>query len=306
MSEAVALRGGAGRRRYWRVLLANERTAVLMHACPEDAAILPPALRDAGVPIPFVPVTDFLRSHGLPVPDLYGVREGERWVLLEDLGDRHLSDLDATSLRERRREAVELLARAHAIPRDAGALPFRRRFDAEWVSFELDLFLDRLASRPFYEELRQAFVGLACAISELPTTLCLRDYQSHNLMIDPRDRLRVLDYQDALEAPPELDLAALLFDSYVPCDAREREELLARYERAGGRPPQAGSLARLVVQRKCKDLSRFLMLAERGDARFVEPASAARSAVLGALPDLPAEHSGLAKLLEGAVEELAA
>ena len=94
----------------------------------------------------------------------------------------------------------------------------------------------------------------------------------------------------AFRAPRALDLVALLRDSYVEIDAVERRALLERYARAAGDAPPASSIALMTVQRKCKDLGRYLYVCSvKGDSRYAPFVERARSAVLEALPDLPGE-----------------
>jgi hypothetical protein len=52
LAGLVALPGGAGARQYSRARFADGTSAVLMHALPEDAAILPPQLRAAAFHFP--------------------------------------------------------------------------------------------------------------------------------------------------------------------------------------------------------------------------------------------------------------
>jgi hypothetical protein len=272
-----------------------------MHAVPEDPAILPPALRAETGSIPFVEVTAFLARHDLPVPRILAVDTAERWVLLEDLGDTHLLDLPPRERRLRLGEAADLLARVHAIARE-DALPFRRVFDAEWVRFELRTFAEHGLDPRWHAALAPELDALAHSVAELPRVLCLRDYQSQNLMIDRAARLRLLDYQDALLAPPELDLAALVFDSYLDISADERAELLARYWQRRGRAPDPAAFALLVVQRKCKDYGRFRFVTKvKGDMRYTPFIARARAAVLDALPRLPARQGRLAEILREAL-----
>lgn len=301
----VPLEAGAGRRRYWRVRLASGGTRVLMHARPEDPAILPPALRREASPIPFLEVTRLLADHAVPVPTLHGVDLGRSFVLLEDLGSCHLFDLPGAQRLPPLERAVDLIARVHAITGPRKALPFQRRFDLEWIEFEQGLFLNAL-SPSVRERLRGPLRRLAQAISELPVALSLRDYQSHNLLIDPRGALRVIDYQDALLAPRELDLVSLLHDSYLDLE-RERGELLKRYERRSARRTDPDALVLLGIQRKSKDLARFVsLLAVRGDGRYGAALIRTRRALHGWLRALPHEHRELAQPLRDAVEELAA
>lgn len=298
--EQVALQGGMGARRYWRVRLASGATAVLMHAVPEEAAILPPALRDQPG-IPFVEVTGLLRRHGVPAPEIYAVEPTERWVLLEDVGGRHLLDLEPAALTPRLFEASELLARVHALPRE-DALPFRRVFDAEWVRFELRTFAEHGLAKRWHDALAPELDALARAIEALPRVLCLRDYQSQNLMIDARGRLRVLDYQDALLAPPELDLAAFVHDSYVALSPALRQRLLDRYWSARGAPASTAAFALLVTQRKCKDYGRYRYMQQvKADARFVSYLPRAAASVRSVLRDLPPAQARLAAILDEAL-----
>lgn len=304
--ELVALPGGAGARRYWRVRFADSETAVLMHAVPEDPEILPLALRAQGEAIPFVEVSAFLARHDLPVPRIHAVEPRERWVLLEDLGDVHLLDLPSRERSGRLREAIELLARVHAIARE-DALPFRREFDESWVRFELRTFAEHGLESRWHAALAPELDELARAISKLPRVLCLRDYQSQNLMIDPSGCLRLLDYQDALLAPAELDLAAFIFDSYLEIGESERAGLLERYWSARGGDPDPAAFALLTVQRKCKDYGRFRFVTQvKHDARYAAFVERAREAVLEALPRLPARQRGLAELLTEALGRAAA
>jgi len=297
---------GMGARRYWRVRLPGGATAVLMHAAPEDPAILPPQLRRQAPEIPFLTVTRLLAAHGLPVPEVLAADPAERLVLLEDLGDRHVADLPESERTPCYEHAIDLVARVHAIPQGTG-LPFDRVFDEEWIGFELAHFREHGLPRASAVAVEPLLRALAAAIAALPRALCLRDYQSQNLMLDARGRLRILDYQDALLAPPELDLAALLHDSYVAIAPELRARLLARYAARAGRPVGAEAFALVVLQRKLKDFARYRFMAtDRGDRRFLPYVDAARASVQGALAGLPARLRGLARELEPALRTVAA
>jgi hypothetical protein len=306
LADLVSLPGGGGARRYYRARFTDGTTAVLMHALPEDPAILPPALRGESGEIPFLEVTEYLARRSVPVPEIFAVERGERWVLLEDLGDTHLLDLPPSERAQRSREAVDLLARIHGFPRE-DALPFRRAFDAEWVRFELRTFAEHGLPERWREPVARELDSLAQAVAALPRVLSLRDFQSQNLMIDGRARLRLLDYQDALLAPPELDLAAFVHDSYLEIAASERTELCARYWSARGVSADPAAFALLVVQRKCKDYGRYRLLVERkGDLRYRPFIARAVASVLEVLPALPTAQLRLGELLRAAFAEVAA
>ena len=277
-----------------------------MQCAAEDPRILPPTLRNVGdVPLhrsPFVEITRLLEDEGLPVPRILGIEEERGWLLLEDVGDCHLLDLAPEERLARYSELMPLVARLHAIaPRDAW--PFRRRFDAEWVGFELNLFLELVPKGRVRQVTREAFAELAREVAGRPQVLCLRDLQSQNVLVDAQGTLKLIDYQDALLAPPALDLAALLCDSYVELARADRERLLGEYAEARGAACGAAEFALLTVQRKCKDFSRFRRLVNTGDELHYAPAERrARASILEALPDLPESQAALRRCLPEALE----
>jgi N-acetylmuramate 1-kinase len=303
-----AMQGGAGARRYWRARFRDGESAVFMLARAEDPRILPPAMRGLVPDQTFLEVRELLERSAIPVPAVYAAEPSGPWILLEDLGDIRLCDLPAGERAERHREAIDLLSRIHALEPAPGAplaLPFRRCFDAEWVGFELALFQNQPMKPETRAALAEGFRALAGHIAAMPRVLCVRDYQSQNLMVDGQGRLRLLDFQDAFLAPAALDLAALLHDSYVEIDVPQQRALLARYAERSGAPVDAAAFAALTVQRKCKDFSRYrLQVYEKGDLRYAPFESRARDAVLGALAELPADLRALDPVLRRAFAEL--
>jgi aminoglycoside/choline kinase family phosphotransferase len=297
-TSAHALPGGAGTRRYWRLEFRDGRTAVLSRAVPERPEILPPGLRVPQDPneLPFVAVSRVFERARLPVPSIIASRADGPWLLLEDLGDRRLCDLDITERRPLELAAMELLARLHAIDCSPDELPAQRHFDREWIGFELGL-LGEQAPPALREPLGRELDQLAHTIAALPRVVSHRDFQSQNLMIDPGGELRLIDFQDALLAPRELDLAAFLFDSYLERSDRERDELAAAYWTHAGGTADPEALALLVTQRKAKDLSRFTSLLGRGDTRYADAERSARAALLVAASGLPDALGELADLL---------
>ena len=277
-----------------------------MQCAAEDPRILPPALRNLDdVPLhrsPFVEIARLLEDEGVPVPQLLGIQEERGWLLLEDVGECHLLDLPPGERLARYSELMPIVARVHAIaPRDA--LPFHRRFDAEWVGFELNLFLELVPKGRLREATARAFAQLAHEVAGLPQVLCLRDLQSQNVLLDARESLRLIDFQDALLAPPALDLAALLCDSYLDLARDDRERLLGEYAAAGGADCGPAEFALLAVQRKCKDFSRFRTLVDAGDEfRYAPAERRARSSILDALGGLPESQAALRSCLPEALE----
>jgi len=278
--------GGASTRRYLRVRTAS-RSAVAMWA-PDGAR--PEEVTAGGAPArwPFLEVRDLLERAGVRVPALLADRSDVGLLLLEDLGDETLAA--AIAARPTRKttlysKAVRDLAAMHAALSDVrGTIVATRAFDEPLLRWELAHFvewgLDARGVKLSGEARRaldEAFDRLARELSARPRGFVHRDYQSRNLMIDPRDpeALVVIDFQDALLGPRSYDLVALMRDSYQDFDERFVTQMLGVYAdaRAMDEPARVelrDEFDRLTVQRKLKDAGRFVFIERRkGDASFL-------------------------------------
>jgi hypothetical protein len=241
-------------------------------------------------------------------------------MLLEDLGDETFE----RRLRARPSEwrtlytqAIDLLARMHATWTPARSVDdcvaFRRRYDVALLRWELDHFrewgLETLSSpltAADKSELDRHFDALTDAIAQLPLGLVHRDYQSRNLMWAERDRLTILDFQDAFIGPAPYDLVALLCDSYVELTPELQRAMLLRYaEQRHFSDAQRTALERgfhlITVQRKLKDAGRFVFIDRtRHMPEFLPfyPGSLVYVArALASLPELSALRSLLLRLV---------
>jgi aminoglycoside/choline kinase family phosphotransferase len=121
-----------------------------------------------------------------------------------------------------------------------------------------------------------------------------RDYHSRNLMVTG-DRLRVIDFQDALMGPRTYDLASLLRDSYVSLDHALVDRLIGYYLAAlAGPRPDTAAFQRLFdltgFQRNLKAAGRFIYI-EKVKGRpthlpYVTPTLHSAKRVLERYPDL--------------------
>jgi aminoglycoside/choline kinase family phosphotransferase len=196
----------------------------------------------------FFSYTRAFRGGGLPVPELYGVDEGARVWLEEDLGDTTLfnalvearrqdaSEFPAAILPVYRR-VVEWLPRfqvegARLIDFEA-AYP-RAAFDRQSIVWDLNYFkyhFLKLAQIPFNEErLERDFEKLADFLLRADTSLFLyRDFQSRNIMLDDAGQPHFIDYQGGRRGAPQYDIASLLYDAKAAIPAPVRDELLGHY-----------------------------------------------------------------------------
>ena len=94
-----------------------------------------------------------------------------------------------------------------------------------------------------------------------------RDYHSRNLMVDSKDDIVVIDFQDAREGALTYDLVSLLRDVYVQLDRRELKRLILLFRDLKGLDVDDETFMRWFdftgLQRHIKILGIFARLALR-------------------------------------------
>lgn len=261
----VPLAGDLSGRRYMRLTGADGATAILMDAPPD---------RDASTPA-FVKMTGWLRDAQLSAPQILAADAPAGLVLLEDLGDRKVSDVvsDTPSERESIYAAIIdllILLRARAAPDlarpDAGELV---RMTALAEQHYPGLDAARLA--PFLHMLETILADLLTD----PSSVSLRDFHADNLMWLPDRpglaRLGLLDYQDAFITHPVYDLVSLLTDARTQIDQDFRTRMIRDYARKTADDPDrlALAFAAFSAQRNLRILGIFCRAARAGNPAHV-------------------------------------
>jgi aminoglycoside/choline kinase family phosphotransferase len=193
----------------------------------------------------FLEFSRHFRSHGLPVPEIYGDDLDHGAYLEEDLGDTTLFDflsrnrmgenIDA-SVVDAYRKVITLLPRFQieagrdlnykvCYPRDS--------FDQQSIEWDLNYFkyyFLRLAGIPFSEQaLEDDFERLTKFLLSAPRDFFLyRDFQSRNVMLRDSQPFFV-DYQGGRRGALQYDVASLLFDAKADLPPRLRQQLLDHY-----------------------------------------------------------------------------
>jgi aminoglycoside/choline kinase family phosphotransferase len=306
MESLAQLAGDASSRRYYRAWLrgAAVPASVIVMELPGDSG-LPLSSDELAIfkesprELPFLNVHRFLDKIGVKVPAIYGHWEKERIILLEDLGDTALWDrvqgLTDDEVLAWYQKAIDELLIVHnrgVKNRDDSCIAFQQRFDLKLYLWEFEHFIEwGLEKRPgarvaaaTIRTLRGEFAAIAGILERQPPCLSHRDYHSWNLMIH-ENAVRVIDFQDALLAPPQYDLASLLNDRVTDSVIRpELEERLVHYYIDGsGSAGARGSgieeffkIYRLsAIQRDLKVIGRFyyldLVKGKPGYRKFIAP-----------------------------------
>lgn len=295
ISEVELLPAHASPRRYVRLHIAGRADSVIAMVLP-DAARAPEEKGSTLVELvrdePFVVVSEWLSGLDLPVPELFGLDEESRTIILEDLGSDELlvawqsaSEAERQSLHD---SALDLLIgwQKATLSGPAPALVSGRRMDATLLRWELDHYVEwRLRADLGVElsaaeeaTLSEAFDRWVAEITAMPEVVIHRDWQSRNLMLRPDGELVIIDFQDAMMGPYIYDLVAMLRDSYIGLSPARFTELVQRFaagrrqlgmvESAAGIEHDVGLMS---LQRKLKDAGRFVQIdRERGNPSFLK------------------------------------
>ena len=334
MTGLDALAGDASSRRYFRA-------AIKAPDGPGSAIVM--SWNDSGLPIsseelavfekppdelPFLNVHRFLEAAGVRVPVVHGHWVEDGLMLLEDLGDvclwdrvRRASGADVVRWYQRAIDELLVLQIGGIRARNDQCMAFRQAFDRRLYLWEFAHFIEYgleagdKGSLPTSERrlLDESFEGIAGHLSDQPRVLNHRDYHGWNLMVQG-DAVVVIDFQDALLAPAQYDLASLLNDretDQVVTPAVE-EQLIDYYldrrqewgEPAGAREEFHESYLLSALQRDFKVVGRFryldLVKGKPSYKRYIAPTLRRIGRNLGRAPGL--EH--LVPVLAAHFEEI--
>ena len=284
-----ALTPDASTREYFRVPWENSTAIAAVYPEPFDPEVHP-----------FLDVTRLFTEAKLPVPEIFAVDALHGMILQEDLSDRQLRlFFEAASEEEQEKlmdQAITLIAEIQAATQMAyelHSIASRLAFDEAKLAWELGFFFEHYFISLRNEklthgeaaELKAEMNDVAAELSARPRVLCHRDYHSSNLIVDPRGRLRIIDYQDARMGPASYDLVSLLLDRCTepPSLAEVRAHRLFFLEerrRLGLEPIDPDEFARefrlMTVQRNLKAIGTFsyqTAVCGRGTtyAQFIQP-----------------------------------
>ncbi len=331
--EITPLRGDASNRRYYRLHPSDHgkgNSIIVMElAEPEAFKKSEEKVSASQVPIrelPYINILKHLKDSQVAVPQLYYYDEKRGWLFLEDLGDMTLwEELKGRDLETHRRYYTQAIDELLKIQIQATRLAnrdciaFGRAFDVPLLMWEFDHFLEYgvevYKKKKIHPQDRQRikaiFEEIAQSLAAEPRYFTHRDYHSRNLMVQG-EKIRVLDFQDALMGPAQYDLASLLRDSYLSLPEKLITELLNYYmdrkQALEGVALNRESFVRrfdlMSIQRNLKAAGRFAYI----DAvkhnpnylQFILPTLGYVKKNLSKYPELGELHT----LLSGYVEEL--
>ena len=212
----VPLTPDASARSYFRIPWKKGKAVAAVYPEPFDPDVHP-----------YLDVSRLFADSGIPVPEIYEV-DGEHGIIVqEDLGDRQLfrvyDEAPEDECEEYKECAVNMIAQIQKATEKAHqqqSIASRLAFDEPKLSWELDFFVEHYFGSMRQETLRHAEAAelkaelndISAELAARPRVLCHRDFHAANLMVDPNNRLRVMDHQDARMGPVTYDLVSFLLD----------------------------------------------------------------------------------------------
>jgi aminoglycoside/choline kinase family phosphotransferase len=285
--EIRPLAAHASNRTYYRVMLRPQdtpRSVALMVLHGEDRGIKSDEIVEVEAALdelPFINVHRFIRSFSDAIPEVYHHDLKHGLLYLEDLGDvrfEHvvlpLEDPDRRLWYDRALDLLVLLQTEGTRRLTDACVASHSEFTETLFLWEFEHFVEygygtklgRGDDAVELSVLRDAFAAVARQLARTPKVFTHRDFQSMNLMVQ-KNRLRLIDFQDALRGPRTYDLVALTRDSYVELSPKLLEQLLDDYterlEAAGVKQERENfrtEFARMTLQRKLKDYGRFVYI----------------------------------------------
>jgi aminoglycoside/choline kinase family phosphotransferase len=259
----------------------------LVHAFSEDAGnSMPPVLgvvyeevRKENANARFAPVTKFLADKGIRVPRLLAdVPERQAYatdfvegVMLEDAAKE--KGVDFIRLY---RPVLEILKQLWSISCDDENLPaLEPGFGPGLFEWEREFFVrqcvtGRYGIKKVPASAAKELEFVAERLAKEPKVLVHRDFQSANILYsgDDREKPWLIDYQGMRPGPAAYDVAALLFDPYVPMDGTSRKLLIDLASKLSPAAPSPETVFFAGVQRLCQAIGAFCRLSSAGQPQY--------------------------------------
>lgn len=311
----IQLAGDASARRYYRVI-QDEKTWVLMSWEPFNPS-----------EYPFLSVQRHFDACHVSVPEVVGVGESLGVLLLEDLGDLTLERKFWENAKQEASEdfylkTIDELIKIHDVATysEAKSTASITKFDTAKFLWEMNYAKENLLegllkiklNDTMSKELESTFIGFCSALDAKPKVICHRDFHSRNVMLK-RNKVYIIDFQDARLGPVQYDLVSLFKDSYVDMSDEYASKLMNYYmdnskvkKQTNFSQEEFDSTYELQSLQRCfKACGSFAsFMNQRQDKRYLKYLTPTLKRVMKSLAHFP-EYSVLNKILidAGALEK---
>ena len=187
----------------------------------------------------FIGVAMLLQQFKVRLPQIKAFEQHKGFMLLEDVGSMHLFDkVKEEGVGDYYEKAIKELVKIQQTP-SQGLESYDGMFLLEEMNLMPQWYLKEHLGRSVECVEGRTLLGAFALISKevllQPQEIFVhRDYHSRNLMIDDKDDIVVIDFQDAKSGALTYDLVSLLRDAYVELDAQEIQRLVLLFKELKG------------------------------------------------------------------------
>ncbi|SFV54271.1 COG3178: Predicted phosphotransferase related to Ser/Thr protein kinases [hydrothermal vent metagenome] len=219
--------GDASFRKYFR-LFADEKSYIIMDSSADLDSLYP-----------FIDISVRLLKAKVEVPRIIAQNLQDGYLLITDLGSRHLADVLSPM-------SVELLymkAINEIIKMQEADTTNMDVYDREFLMFEMNIMQEWYMNEYLHQELSHEEQSVLDNSLEMIANEVLsqpqgyfvhRDFHSKNIMMETGRKLVIIDYQDGKIGALTYDLVSLLKDVYVRFEPKQMEELALEFKTLKG------------------------------------------------------------------------
>ena len=219
--------GDASFRKYFR-LFVDEDSYIIMDSTAHVDSLYP-----------FIDISVRLLKAKVEVPRIISQNLQDGYLLITDLGSRHLADmLSPMSVELLYMKAIHEIIKMHDV--DTTNM---ESYDREFLMSEMSLMQDWYLNAHLHQKVDSTeqnmlnrTLELICdeVLSQPQGYFVHRDFHSRNIMMETGRKLVIIDYQDAKVGALTYDLVSLLKDVYVRFDPKEMEKLALEFKALKG------------------------------------------------------------------------
>jgi aminoglycoside/choline kinase family phosphotransferase len=219
--------GDASFRKYFR-LFVDEESYIIMDSTADVDSLYP-----------FIDISVRLLKAQVEVPRIIAQNMEDGYLLITDLGSRHLADvLNPMSV-----ELLYMKGIHEIIKMQEADTTNMEAYDKEFLLFEMSLMQDWYLNEHLHQELNEVEQAMLDSTLELICDEVLsqpqgyfvhRDFHSRNIMMETGRKLVLIDYQDAKVGAVTYDLVSILKDVYIRFDPEAMERLALEFKALKG------------------------------------------------------------------------
>jgi aminoglycoside/choline kinase family phosphotransferase len=289
--ELTQLHGDENSRRYYRIENIDKNFVVV--DASSDKETVPE----------FIGIGMRLKRSKMRTPLVRSFELHKGFMLLEDVGSTHLYDkcVDAGA-GAYYEKAIRTLVQMQTSP-TINMKPYDAMLMLEEMNLMLEWYYNAHLGKTLEcvegQQLIKMFSLIAKEVLAQPQeTFVHTDSHSKNLMIDEKNDMVVMDFQDAREGALTYDLVSLLYDPYVSLDKRERQRFIKLFKNLKGIEVEDEVFMRWVdftaLQRNLTLLGKFTRLSiEEKKETYLEHTPLIRQYIL----DIASKYPELEQLL---------